>query len=104
MARLDWLTHDDFSGRVGEPFEMKVDDGHPLTLALAETSVGTELGGPGPEDQERLQFSLVFSGPATPVLPQGTHELHHPELGELSLFLVPLGPQDGAMRYEAAFA
>jgi hypothetical protein len=104
VARLDWLTHDDFPGRVGEPFEVTVDDRPPLTLVLAETSLGTELGGPGPDGQERLQFSLIFTGPASPFLPQGTYELHHAELGELSLFLVPLGPQVDAMRYEAAFA
>ena len=104
MARLDWLTHDDFSGRVGEPFEVTVDDRAPLALVLAESSLGTELGGPGPEGQERSQFSLTFTGPATTFLPQGTYQLNHAELGELSLFLVPLGPQGDDMRYEAAFA
>jgi hypothetical protein len=104
VARLDWLTHDDFSGRLGDPFEVTVDDGPALTLVLAESSLGEELGGPGPEGQERLQFSLTFRGPATPFLPQGTYELSHAELGELPLFLVPLGPQDDDMRYEAAFA
>jgi hypothetical protein len=104
VARLDWLTHDDFSGRIGEPFEVKVEDQPPLALALAETSLGGELGGPGPGGQERFQFSLVFRGPTTPLLPQGTYALHHADLGELSLFLVPLGPKDDEMRYEAAFA
>jgi len=28
----------------------------------------------------------------------------HPDLGDLLLFLVALGPDAGAMRYEAAFA
>jgi hypothetical protein len=104
VARLDWLTHDDFSGRIGESFEVTVDDTAPLGLVLAESSLGTELGGPGPEGQERSQFSLTFRGPATPFLPQGTYELDHAELGALSLFLVPLGPEGDEMRYEAAFA
>jgi hypothetical protein len=104
VARLDWLTHDDFSGRVGELFEVTVEDRSPLALVLAETSLGGELGGPGPEGQERLQFSLIFRGPARPFLSQGTYELDNAELGELSLFLVPLGPDDDQMRYEAAFA
>ena len=43
-------------------------------------------------------------GPATPLLPQGTYDLEHAELGELSLFLVPLGSVGDEMRYEAAFA
>jgi hypothetical protein len=98
------VTHEDFSGRTGDAFEVTVDDGAPLALVLAETSVGAELGGPGPDGQERLQFSLLFRGPQTPLLPQRTYELHHAELGELTLFLVPLGPQGDDMRYEAAFA
>ena len=47
-------------------------------------------------------FSLVFSGPAG--LEQRIHELDHPALGRLALFLVPIGPgTDGAPRYEAVF-
>ncbi len=104
MARLDWLTHDDFSGKIGEPFEVTVEDGALLALVLAESWLGEAAGGPGPEGQERVQFSLIFAGPAAPVLAQGTYELRHSELGELTLFLVPLGPVGDAMRYEAAFA
>jgi hypothetical protein len=38
-------------------------------------------------------------------MPQGTYSLGHAELGDLELFLVPLGPDgDARMRYEAAFA
>jgi hypothetical protein len=39
-----------------------------------------------------------------PVLPQGIQRLSHAELGELDLFLVPIGPDAQGMRYEAAFA
>jgi len=104
VARHDWLTHDDFSGRVGESFEVTVRDSAALALELAETRLGPDLGGRGPEGQERQQFSLIFTGPATPVLPQATYELDHAELGRLLIFLVPLGPREGRMRYEAAFA
>jgi hypothetical protein len=104
VADLQWLTHDDFSGRVGEPFDVKVEDGQPLALELVETTVGSELGGAGPEGQERRQFSLFFHGPAAPHLAQGSYELTNEGLGELTLFLVPLGPRGDAMRYEAAFA
>jgi hypothetical protein len=38
------------------------------------------------------------------VLAQGTYRLSHPQLGELELFLVPLGPAAEGMQYEAAFA
>jgi hypothetical protein len=59
----------------------------------------------------RKPFSIVFHGPLDPVLPQGTHRLEHAKLGELDLFLVPVGPNEpsapgeapAAMRYEAVF-
>lgn len=50
------------------------------------------------------QFSLFFRGPLSPILPQQTYSLEHEKLGSLNLFLVPLGPEDGAMRYEVCFS
>jgi hypothetical protein len=50
------------------------------------------------------QFSLIFTGPASPWLQQGVYTLVHPQMGEQELFLVPLGPDATHMRYEAAFS
>ena len=104
MKKLDWLTYDDFAPRVGESFDVTADDGPALAMELAEATEGREPGGQGPDGQERLQFSLVFRGPSTQVLPQRTYQLTHADLGALELFLVPLGPDTEGMRYEAAFA
>ena len=104
MSRIEWLTHDDFAGRLGEQFEMRVPDGPSMVVELVEATEGDVLGGPGPQGQERRQFSLVFRGPAEPVMPQGIYSLGHADLEDLELFLVPLGPDDVGMRYEAAFA
>ena len=104
MDEQRWLTFDLFAGRVGEPFEVGADGVPAVTMELADAVEGTEPGGPGPDGGQRRQFSLVFRGPAGPVLPQATYRLDHAELGELELFLVPIGPDAGGMRYEAAFA
>lgn len=104
MTRIGWLTHDHFAPLVGDGFEMALDDGGTLALELTEATTSAEPGGAGPDGQQRDQFSLVFHGPAAPVVPQGTYLLAHDDLGELELFLVPLGPDPGGMRYEAAFA
>jgi hypothetical protein len=104
VTKLEWLTYDHFGGRVGERFDVAVVDGPALAMQLIDATEGTEPGGPGPDGQERRQFSLVFRGPATAVLPQSTYQLSHAELGELDLFLVPIGPDAEGMRYEAAFA
>ena len=54
---------------------------------------------------ERLeQFSLIFTGIATPWLEQRIYKLIHPQMGECELFLVPLGPDAAGMRYQAAFS
>jgi hypothetical protein len=102
MSGLGWVSHEHFAGRVGEPFDVL--GAGAMRLELVETTESTESGGPGPSGEQRQQFSLVFRGPAAPVLPQGTHALHHDALGDLDLFLVPLGPDSDGMRYEAAFA
>lgn len=60
----------------------------------------------GGEGAARQPFSLLYRGPAAPILEQGIYRLAHGELGELELFLVPLGPdREGgdAILYEAVF-
>lgn len=103
MSRIEWLTHEHFAGRVGEPFAVSFGS-RELALELVQAAEGREPGGRGPDGQERQQFSLVFRGPATPVMPQGTYPLVHKALGDLELFLVPIGLDAEGMRYEAAFA
>jgi hypothetical protein len=104
VAGLEWLTYDDFAGREGETLEVAADDGEPTEIELVEATEGAELGGPGPEGQQRRQFSLVFrTGPGAP-WSQGIRRLTHETLGELELFLVPIGSDATGVRYEAAFA
>ena len=98
---LDDVTHATFADRVGETFTIAAPDGDTLELTLAEATLEPEgYGVPG----RRAPFSLIFHGPVSPYAPQGTWRLDHPELEGLELFLVPLGPNDGAMRYQAIFS
>ena len=49
-------------------------------------------------------FSLVFTGSSNVRLAQGTYRLGHPDLGELEIFLVPIGHNaQGGFLYEAVF-
>jgi len=50
------------------------------------------------------QFSLIFTGPPSVPLEQGTYTLLHPILGQQEIFLVPLGPQGALLRYQAVFS
>ena len=59
---------------------------------------------PSPGAPRAQPFSLIFLGPAGQHLPQATYTLQHADLGELDIFLVPVGPAaDGRHQYEAAF-
>ena len=55
-------------------------------------------------NEQLEQFSLVFTCPTLPWLPQGTYTLVHPDMDEVVLFLVPIGPIKEQMRYESVFS
>lgn len=101
MSEPRWLTHALFVPHVGDTFGLRDTD---LALVLSGAREHDQAGGRGPDGRQRRQFSLHFDGPLDQALPQGTYVLHHESLGDLDVFLVPLGPADDTMRYEAAFA
>ena len=89
------LTLETFSAHVGTPFLLE--GGAALELVkVSPLSQGVPGG--------RTPFSLLFQGPEGPHLPQRTWTLQHAVLGRLDIFLVPLGPVQGRMRYEAIFS
>ena len=89
------LTPETFEKHVGSEFRLT---GHGAAIKL----VAVERLGEAPEGH-REPFSLQFEGEAGQLLPQQTHGLSHTELGDLDIFIVPLGPTSDAMRYEAVF-
>ena len=96
---LEQLTRDTFAPLVDSTFAVGDPGATALGLRLASTGpAGSGLPG------RREPFSLLFQGPLKPLLPQGIHRLLHPELGEIALFLVPVGPLGQAMQYEAIFS
>ena len=72
--------------------------GHDVHLVLRE--VDERSGGNG----SRQPFALLFEGPTETLLQQGQWSLRCGE-HDISLFLVPVGPQpSGAQGYEAIFS
>lgn len=70
-------------------------------LELIHVSAGEAPAMPG----GRVPFSLTFRSvrkdlPAA----QGCRFLDHPSLGGSEVFLVPIGPDEAGMRYEAVFS
>jgi hypothetical protein len=95
----DVVTAETFAGRLGERFSMELDGGVEQDVELIEL---TRLGDQ-PTGGSRAPFSIVFRGPAGPVAPQRIYRFRHAELGELELFVVPIGADGEGVRYEAIF-
>jgi len=97
------LTRDHFESRVGEVFLLMTGEGEEaMELTVVETRRLLESMDFAPG--ERHPFSVIFRGPAEPILHQRIYQLSHGEMGAFPLFLVPLGPgEGGGIRYEAVF-
>jgi hypothetical protein len=71
----------------------------PTDLELIEVG---DLAGARPEASDR-SFSLLFRGPVSAMLPQGTYTVSHEAFGSFALFLVPVARAEDGFRYEAIF-
>ncbi len=91
------LTHKDFTPRLNERFRLHTDStSHDLRLFEVKPLGAGRPGG-------RLPFSLLFRGPQDALFPQMIYRLENEAMGALDLFLVPLGPDEHGMVYEAPF-
>jgi hypothetical protein len=99
MVGLDTVTIEDFSPCVGEVFDLRIgSEGCQVVLQGAQEKSRYARNG-----QSRMPFSLIFLGPEGGAFQQGTYSLGHEKLGELELFLVPVGIEQGRMQLEAVF-
>jgi len=100
LESLDIAT---FAGRVGEVFLLAPDETTVVaTRLIAVTPAPGGSAGPVRAGGRR-PFSLIFRSPPAAPLPQRIYRLQHEELGPLDLFLVPIGPDEAGMCYEAVF-
>ncbi len=92
---LETFTVGRFSEHLGSSFRLYPDDSNALGLDLVSaTGLGESTGRP---------FSIVFRGPRDAPLPQRIYRMEHEEIGAFDLFLVPIGPDEKGLRYEAIF-
>ena len=82
------LTYQDFEPYLQQAFLTSVEQVPKITLI--EVKRLRDGYQPGARDQ----FSLLFVGPAAPILPQQTYVLRHQQMGEVRGFLVPVGRQN----------
>jgi hypothetical protein len=97
---LDKLASTDFAPYLNQTFCIRLEGVEPIDLELVSV---TEAGSAS-RPEARNPFSLHFLGPvSSQYLLQHTYSLEHEQIGTLELFIVPLGLEEGRMRYEAIF-
>ena len=93
-------TEESFSKHIDTKFRVQLEAPQPVELKLVEvrryTSGSNEQGG-----MER--FSAFFYGPPDIFLQQGMYPLRHEEMGDIEIFLVPVGQDERGFRYEAVY-
>ena len=96
----DLPTGADFAKHVNTNFRIELESLPSVELKLiAVTPRASE-----PHEQAGMErFSVLFSGPGDVFVPQQTYRVTHPEMGELEIFLVPLGKESDGFRYEAVY-
>lgn len=94
------LSEEYFSKHVHTKFRVRAEGPAEAELEL-ESVVGYQ-GGPN-EQGGMERFSLFFEGPPDVFLQQGIYALDHEQLGEVTLFLVPLSRTERGFRYESVF-
>ncbi len=95
---LQELNIESFAQHLGDTFRCAGGGDEFVDLKLSEANGLSPQPG-----QSRAPFSLLFIGPSEPPMEQQTYTLQHEKMGELSLFLVPLGPGEDGFQYEAVF-
>lgn len=94
---LENITHKVFESILGETIDLKA--GESCFQAKVD-SVNLMRENPG---QTRQPFSIELLADNTDNFGQQIYELSHPALGDVSLFVVPLGPEEKGMRYQIVF-
>jgi hypothetical protein len=94
------MTLEDFEPCVGQTFLVTPENADGFELELTQVK---PLGSPGPAAGARQPFSLLFRGPLEPALAQQLLRIENSTIGELALFLVPIGPDENGMLYDATF-
>jgi hypothetical protein len=92
----DLPTRDGFAENLNSAFQVL--EGTPQEISLALTHVSELLTSP-----HQQTFSILFKGPLEWFLPQHIYHLQHARLGELELFLVPVGQEQDGFVYQAVF-
>lgn len=97
MSDVSTLKAGDFEPLLHDQFMVHADQGD-FEFVLTEVTEQPEHAG-----VDRVAFSLLFRGPVEPQFTQGTFPLNHEQMGDLPLFMVPVGREEEGVIYQAVF-
>ena len=89
------FNYETLAGQLNTKFAL-TDAAEPFELELVEATEPTVTA-------SQTYFSLFFLGRYDFMLPQGTYQLKHEHLGEITVFLVPISRDNDGFKYEAVF-
>ena len=98
----DLLSLDHFRPLVGRVFRLPEVEGVELRLSIAAPLPIRKPTSPT-AGLSRAPFELIFLGPKAPILRQQIHRLDAEGLEPLEIFIVPIGPIEDTMGYQAIF-
>jgi hypothetical protein len=91
-------TRESFSDKIGQIWILDETDAPPVELTLTEVEPLRNYA-----KLKREPFSLLFTTTGDFVLPQRLYGLRHGTLGQMTIFLVPIGRQGDTTTYQAVF-
>jgi len=100
-VRLGNATVKDFEDLAGQSFRLQMGSGATVSAKLIETNSSETRRG---LRFRRKPFSIVFNVPGDDELVQGQYYLSHPQIGTLTLFMVPVDLPARHRRLEAIFS
>lgn len=97
---IDFPTEANFAKHLNTNFRIELESSQAVEIKLiAVTPRVVEAH----EQAGMERFSVTFAGPADLFLQQQIYRVTHPEMGELEIFLVPIGKEADGFRYEAVY-
>lgn len=96
----DRLSRDWFVPHLKSRFSMSLTGDGTVDMTLVEVSPETRIHN-GAVDY--TAFTILFDAPQGSPVAEGIYHIRHPKLGEMDLFLAPVGKTVTKLRYEAAF-
>jgi hypothetical protein len=96
---LELLTVEAFEPHLNSTFSLTLGESK---VDLALTQITRQPARPYP-GMMREPFSLYFRSASQAVMPQGSYAFAHDGMGELEIFIVPVGREPEGIVYEAVF-